>query len=356
VGGIQLLLERLLEHLHGWEHQVITRSAPGRGPMVPTLRARGATGSRSIAELNLRAAVTGRRLRPDIILNGHVITTPGAFAVAAGRGTPIVTYAYADELTHRPAITRLAVGRSAATIAISRYTAGIVRGFAPAGPVDLVMPGFDARHVAPQRDPRPTVLTVARLADEYKGHDVVLRAMPGILRAVPDAQWLVAGDGPLRPSLEATARELGVAHSVRFLGYVSERERDHLLGRAWAFTMPSRLPPRGAGGEGFGIVYLEAAAAGLPVVAGRVAGALDAVDDGRTGLLVDPEDVGQVQGALIRLLTDSGLRESMGAAGPGWAAGFTWQRQADAVDAVLRRELDRARSVGSDYGSPARGR
>lgn len=341
VGGIQLLLERLLQHLPEWEHRVVARRAAGPESPVPSWRTRRVAGPSSIAELNVLGARAGRRWAPDVVLNGHVHTTPGALAVAARRDTPIVTYAYADELTHRPALTRLAARRSSAMIAISRYTADLIHEHHPRGPVDLVLPGFDQRAVLPAPASRPTLLTVARLADRYKGHDVVLQALPAVLERFPDAQWVIAGDGPLRGDLEARAASLGVSDSVRFLGYVDDAQRAELLSRAWVFVMPSRLPPRGAGGEGFGIVYLEAAEAGVPVVAGNVAGALDAVDDGRSGLLVDPERPEAVAGALLRLLSDPRERRTMAAHGPEWAARFTWPRMAAQVDHVLRRELGR---------------
>ena len=117
----------------------------------------------------------------------------------------------------------------------------------------------------------PTLLTVARLEDEYKGHDVVLRALTAIRERVPDVTWVVVGEGSLRPRLEGLAAKYGVEEQVRFLGDLSDEERDRWYRSAHVFVMPSRLPPDG-GGEGFGIVYLEAAAHGLPGRGGRRGG------------------------------------------------------------------------------------
>jgi phosphatidylinositol alpha-1,6-mannosyltransferase len=180
------------------------------------------------------------------------------------------------------------------------------------------------------------VLTVARMQDLHKGHDVMLRAMPLVRNAVPDARWVVLGDGPLRGTYEADARRLGVDDAVSFLGAVGDGERDGWFRRADVFAMPTRLPADGLGGEGFGIAYLEAAAYGLPVVAANAGGALDAVDAGRTGLLVAPDDHRQVAGALISLLGDLEYARAMGARAVEWAATFPWQRTADRVAAVLR--------------------
>jgi phosphatidylinositol alpha-1,6-mannosyltransferase len=171
--------------------------------------------------------------------------------------------------------------------------------------------------------------------ESYKGHDVMIEALPSIRARIPDVQWVVIGDGPLRPSLERLAADRGVADSVRFLGSVDDRAREDWLSRSHAFAMPSRLPPGGVGGEGFGIVYLEAAAHGLPVVAGAVGGAVDAVADGETGLLVDPRNPSAVAAAIGDLLENPGRAEALGAAGADRARRFTWEAHTDAVREIL---------------------
>jgi phosphatidylinositol alpha-1,6-mannosyltransferase len=122
---------------------------------------------------------------------------------------------------------------------------------------------------------------------------------------------------------------------VRFAGWVPIEERDRLLDQAQVFAMLSRLPPGDIGGEGFGIVYLEAAARGLPVVAGAVGGALDAVADGETGLLVDPTSAEAVADALVTLLSNPGHARTLGIAGAARAREFSWERQAREVRTVI---------------------
>jgi phosphatidylinositol alpha-1,6-mannosyltransferase len=191
--------------------------------------------------------------------------------------------------------------------------------------VHRVLNGVDLP-VGPRTQPaaRPTIVTVARLEDSYKGHDVMIRALPLLRARIPDVEWLVVGDGKLRPGLERLAVEAGVGDAVRFLGELSDADRDAALQRARVFAMPSRLPPGGVGGEGFGIAYLEAAAHGLPVVAGDVGGALDAVVDGETGILVDPEDPAAVAEALTALLLDPDHARALGEAGARRAQDFAW--------------------------------
>lgn len=341
LGGIQVYLHRLLQNLPTWQHHVVARSASGV-PLddVPVTRTRLGSGPWSILELNARCAAAGARTRPDIVLCAHVVCAPAAATLSRLMGVPVVFIAFADELTHRPRLTRLACRTASATVAISRYTAGLVSTGAPRGPVHMVPPGFDAPTIVRRPDARPTIVTVARLTDRYKGHDLMIDALGSVQRLVPDVQWLVAGDGPLRGELEARVAKAGLDDAVKFLGRVTDEERDALLGRAWVFAMPSRLPDRGAGGEGFGIVYLEAASAGVPVLAGNVAGALDAVAHDESGLLVDPTNPDAIADGLVRLLTDHRLIERIRAAGPPWAARFGWSRMGNEIDMVLRTALE----------------
>jgi phosphatidyl-myo-inositol dimannoside synthase len=163
----------------------------------------------------------------------------------------------------------------------------------------------------------------------------VLRALPAVRERVPEIAWVIVGDGPRRAALERLAAELGVADAVRFTGAVDAHERDRCLDRAHAFVMPSRVPDGGVGGEGFGIAFVEAGAHGLPVLAGDRGGAVDAVRDGQTGLLVDAADPRAVAGGIVRLLTEPGLAARLGAAGAARARELAWPRVAARVEDLL---------------------
>ena len=159
----------------------------------------------------------------------------------------------------------------------------------------------------------PVILTVARLV-EKKGVDMVLRALPSILRAVPGVRYLIIGDGPLRLQLQALARELGVARHVSFVGAIEHDSSD--LPRYYSacdvYVMPSRSLLDHGEVESFGISYLEAGACGKPVVAGRGGGVEEAVEDGGTGLLVDPLDVNEIAQAIMKVLKDEELARRLG--------------------------------------------
>jgi phosphatidylinositol alpha-1,6-mannosyltransferase len=195
---------------------------------------------------------------------------------------------------------------------------------------------------------RPTVLAVARLApeDAYKGIDVLICAWPQVSARVPEALLEIVGDGPDRPRLMKMAEALNLNGTVRFSGRVSDEELRQAYARAAVFAMPGRVslgPP--AQGEGFGMVFVEAGAAGLPVVAGNAAGALDAVGHDESGLLVDPNDPMEVADAIVRLLTDKELARRLGRGGQERAQGrFAYvafkENVGSLVQSTLRRKVD----------------
>lgn len=343
-GGIQVLVHRLASGMSGVRSEVVTLDSPGAADFDSDtpLVIRRAPGSARLGParnvgLNALALRAAAQMRPDVTLSAHIVASPAAAAIRALSGAPTVQYFYAKEIGGRPKLAAFAARRAAANVSISSYTTALLRdlGVSPAN-VSLIAPGVDLpEDASPQPCERPTVLTIARLADRYKGHDVMLGALELVRREVPDVEWVVIGDGPLRGELEGQARARGLAAHVRFLGAVSDDERNGWLRRADLLAMPSRLPGGRLAGEGFGIVYLEAAAFGKPVVAGNVAGAVDAVLDGETGLLVDPSDEVAVAGAIARLLGDPQLARRMGAAGAARAQDFAWPQVAERVRRLI---------------------
>jgi glycosyltransferase involved in cell wall biosynthesis len=145
-------------------------------------------------------------------------------------------------------------------------------------------------------DGRTVLLTLSRLSagERYKGLDEVMEALPRLAESVPDVAYLICGDGDDRARLEAKAQALGVADRVVFAGYVPEAEKPDHYRLADAFVMPGR-------GEGFGIVYLEALACGIPVVASSADASQEAVRHGELGRVVDPDD----QDALVTAMRDA---------------------------------------------------
>jgi phosphatidyl-myo-inositol dimannoside synthase len=182
---------------------------------------------------------------------------------------------------------------------------------------------------------RPVIVCVSRLVPR-KGQDTLIHAMPLVRHRVPDAALLLVGGGRYREELETLARSLGVADAVRFSGGVPHEELPAHFTAGDVFAMPCRTRRRGLDVEGLGIVFLEASAAGLPVVVGDSGGAPDAVRHGETGFVVDGRDVGAVADRLVQLLTDDRLRARMGAAGRAWVErDWRWDVLAAKLHALL---------------------
>ncbi|HVX47553.1 MAG TPA: glycosyltransferase family 4 protein [Mycobacteriales bacterium] len=164
---------------------------------------------------------------------------------------------------------------------------------------------------------RPTIVCVSRLVVR-KGQDMLIKSLPWIQEQVPRAALLIVGTGSDRPRLERLAAGTGVAADVVFTGAVPGDELPEHYAAGDVFAMPCRTRHGGMDVEGLGIVYLEASAIGLPVVAGSSGGAPDAVRDGETGYVVDGRSMEQVVSSVVRLLTDPELARTMGKYGREW--------------------------------------
>ncbi|MFE5580651.1 glycosyltransferase family 4 protein [Kitasatospora sp. NPDC056531] len=182
---------------------------------------------------------------------------------------------------------------------------------------------------------RPVVVCVSRLVPR-KGQDTLIEAMPQILADVPDAVLLIVGGGPYRADLEKLADAKGVRASVRFTGSVPWEELPAHFGAGDVFAMPCRTRRGGLDVEGLGIVYLEASATGLPVVAGDSGGAPDAVLEGETGYVVPGGSAAAAAERIVRLLRDEELRRQMGEAGRRWVErSWRWDLLAGRLTSLL---------------------
>lgn len=229
--------------------------------------------------------------------------------------------------------------------AISPSTADdlVARGI-PRANVTVIRPGIDHETFVPgrtgDRAPVPTVVYVGRLR-RYKGLDTLIQAFAQATEALGRAKLLIAGRGDDRARLERVARELDLGEKVEFLGYVSEMEKVRLLQVAWLVAYPS---PK----EGWGILSLEAAACGTPVVASDSPGLRDSVAPDTSGVLVPHGDVASWAAALGRILTDSAVRSGLSAGAIEHAAGFGWARAAVETERHLRGVLVSRAVVGPD--------
>ncbi|MEV7688645.1 glycosyltransferase family 4 protein [Streptomyces bungoensis] len=365
-GGIQAFL-----------HNMALRLEPGRLVVYASTWKRGEEGERATAAFDAEQPFTVVRDRTTMLL-----PTPGAtrravgllrehgctsvwFGAAAPLGlmAPALRRAGARRLvatTHGheagwaqlPAARQLLrrIGESTDTITyLGEYTRSrIASALTPdaAARMAQLPPGVDEKTFHPGSGgdevrarlgltERPVVVCVSRLVPR-KGQDTLIRAMPRILAAEPDTVLLVVGGGPYERDLRRLARETGVEGSVRFTGAVPWAELPAHYGAGDVFAMPCRTRRGGLDVEGLGIVYLEASATGLPVVAGDSGGAPDAVLDGETGWVVRGGEPAEAADRITALLGDPELRRRMGERGRQWVEEkWRWDLLAEKLKALL---------------------
>ncbi|HEY2242405.1 MAG TPA: glycosyltransferase family 4 protein [Streptosporangiaceae bacterium] len=294
---------RAVAALHEYDcDTVIFGAAAPLGLLAPTLRRAGAT--RQIA-----------------LTHGHEAgwaMLPGARQLLHRIGDTVDVVTYLGEY-FRVRLARAMSPQAAARMV--RLAPGVdVATFRDAKPADLPAGG-------------PTVLCVSRLVPR-KGQDTLIRAWPAVRAVIPDARLLLVGEGPYRGELQRLADRLEVAAAVTFTGSVPDLPGYYAA--ADVFAMPCRTRRAGLDVEGLGIVYLEASAAGLPVIGGDSGGAPDAILDGETGYVVPGRSVPALAERIIALLADPARARAMGQRGQAWTEQeWDWSRVAGRLTAIL---------------------
>ena len=247
----------------------------------------------------------------------------------------------------RTALRRIGSGTDTVTY-VSGYTRRrFASAFGPRAALEHLPPGVDTERFAPDEiaraemraryglGNRPVVVCLSRLVPR-KGQDMLIRALPAIRQRAPGAALVIVGGGPYGDSLRRLADSFGVSEHVVFTGGVPGEELPAHHAMADLFAMPCRTRGAGLDVEGLGIVYLEASASGVPVVAGRSGGAPETVVDGETGLVVDGRDVGAIAMTVGDLLADPDRAARMGAAGRRWVVdNWQWKDQAARLSELL---------------------
>jgi phosphatidylinositol alpha-1,6-mannosyltransferase len=231
---------------------------------------------------------------------------------------------------------------------ISQYTRSRFSGaFGPAAALEHLAPGVDTDRFEPNSvaraelraryglGDRPVVVCVSRLVPR-KGQDMLIRALPAIRQRVPGTALVIVGGGPYRDDLRRLVDGFDVSEDVVFTEGVPADELPAHHAMADVFAMPCRTRGSGLDVEGLGIVYLEASAMGVPVVAGNSGGAPESVIDGETGLVVNGWDVGAIAAAVGDLLTDPDRAAAMGRAGRDWVVNeWQWRTKAERLSELL---------------------
>ena len=335
VGGIQRTLEALVRALPGDRVGVFCPTADGAseydGEAPFALFRQPEHFLFPTRNVGRRVRAAARELGADVVLFGATYPLALLGPALAEDGYPYIAAAHGFEywlsiapVTH--AAMRHATSRaSRVAVMCSAFIARTVRTAVPADvPVSVLYPGADVERFRPDLETdairrafgvgdRPLVVCVSRLVPR-KGQDVLIRSMGSIRARVPEATLLIVGGGPYEAKLRAMA-SAAPAGSVLFAGEVSEHDLPGYYAVGDVFAMPCRTRAAGLEVEGWGNVFIEAAACARPVVVGDSGGAPESLIDGETGLCVDGRRVDAVADAVATLLADPGLARKMGEAG-----------------------------------------
>jgi glycosyltransferase involved in cell wall biosynthesis len=277
----------------------VIRSPPDSIPPKITFLAEAARGPLHY----MRAIAHARRARPDLVICGHVNLLPVACVIA--RGPMLVVYGI-EAWKRLPPLSNRLLHRCAAIVSISEITLDRLLGWSHYQGKTHLLP--NAIHAAdygirPRRadlvtrfglEGKRVLLTVGRLESEerYKGFDEILEILAGL---PDDIVYIIAGGGNDRPRLEKKAARLGIAGRVVFTGLFPDQDKIDLYSLADVYVMPSR-------GEGFGFVFLEALASGVPTIGSKLDGGREALLQGELGLLVDPTNLTEIEAAIREAL------------------------------------------------------
>jgi phosphatidylinositol alpha-1,6-mannosyltransferase len=209
-----------------------------------------------------------------------------------------------------------------------------------------IAPGIDTQHFRPRNSEdlrkslnlaeKKVIVCVARLVHR-KGQDRLIEAMPQILRSIPNAHLLIVGEGPYRQHLVKRVDQLEIKEDVTFVGRIGYEQLPEYICVGDLFAMPSRSRFWGLEVEGLGISYLEASACGLPVIAGASGGAPDAVDEGKSGVVVSGVDNDAIAKAVIQFLNDPETSKTIGHYGRNWVVEkWRWEIWSEAFEQLLK--------------------
>ena len=360
-GGIETFILGLLDQLDG--HQVVIYTAAQEGSEAFDQELMVKTGAIVIRDKNsilLPTPSVNRRVRATMQLHGSEIiwfgaTMPLAWMsgllkrhgakriVALTHGHEVWwakippfrwIFAYStrsiDVLTYLGEFTRRAMAP------IVNSTCELVQ-IAPGIPIDHFTPGTKPEKLLRELnlEGHQVLISVGRLVHR-KGQDKLLQALPEILRHHPDVVLIFVGVGPRQRKLDQLIQKLGLSEYVRFVGRVAYKNLPEYFRLGDLFVMPSRSRLAGLEVEGLGIVYLEASACGVPVLAGGSGGAPDAVLDGTTGVVVDGTSISVIAATITELLDHPARLHEMGLAGRAWTAEkWGWQIWGDRFKSVL---------------------
>lgn len=298
---------------------------------------------------SLRSISTAMGIRPDVVFCGHLHAVPLAAIVARVLSRPLWVQIHGIEAwSCRSSLVARAVRSAALVTSVSRFTRRRFLQWCDIAPdrcrvlpntvSDVFSRPASSRDLAVRYglEDRKVILTVGRMSstERYKGHDRVIAALPDVRMRCPQAAYLIVGDGDDRVRLAGLATQHGVREHVIFAGGVPDHELAQHFALADVFAMPST-------GEGFGIVFLEAAACGVPVIGGCADGSMDALAEGRIGAAIAPDDAAQLADAIVCVLQDPPPRD------PDAVRRFAFANFAKHVDDLMRQVISQQQQASA---------
>ena len=249
--------------------------------------------------------------KPDFIICGHVNISPLCLLIKKALGIPYIAVTHGIDAWDVKSIKkRKGLASSDIIVSVSNYTkVRIKEQFGLKEDKLFILPNAaDGANFKPKPKPeylikrygvedRAVILTICRLdkSEAYKGYDKIIGALPKIIEKIPNLAYLIGGKGDDVPRIERLIKDKGLDDYVKLIGFIPEEELVDHYNLCDVFVMPSK-------GEGFGIVFLEAFACGKPVICGNKDGSVDAVLNGKLGILVDPDNIDQIAEAIINVL------------------------------------------------------
>lgn len=264
----------------------------------------------------LRAII---KFKPEIVLTTHVALAPIGRYVSKIKRAKHIVVAHGIEVPRAPKEWAKIIRSNGDVLAVSNYTRRTVAmqpGVSLRSIGRLILPVNDAFFEVsrPLEKESITFVSVARLepGNQYKGIDNLILAVQLVARTFPDVRLRIIGDGQSLTELESLSAKLFLQHNITFLGRISDRQLMREFSLADVFVLPGRATQDGTEGEGFGLVFAEAAAAGLAVIAGAAGGSAEAIAPGETGLLVDGQDVEEIASSMLKFLSAPSLARLFG--------------------------------------------
>jgi len=314
--------------------------------------------------------------RPPDILHFGDLYPPGVISLCLKEltGIPYVAYCHGEEITqtdlrrYQPRVRDAIYRNAAVVVAASAYArAQLQRIGIPDSRIRTITPGVDSERFRPRQPSanlvrrcgaagRRVLLTVSRLVPR-KGHRAVMQAVARLRAGMPDLLYVMVGMGPEEASLRKAAAELGIEDAVHFAGFVPESELPDYYNLCEVFVMPNSEETATGDVEGFGMVFLEANAAGKPVIGGRSGGTAESIPDGVTGFRVDPADIDELALRLRELLAGKDLRRKLGNQGlERCRTGFSWTSRAKMLQTVSDEAVEAATAVSRTSARGVTGR